>query len=78
MKLVFCGTPRFAVPSLERLAASGFDVQLVVTQPDRPQGRGMEMAAPPVKQAAQKMKMPVIQPDRIKKNEEFQNQLTRL
>jgi methionyl-tRNA formyltransferase len=78
MKLVFCGTPQFAVPSLERLAACGLDVQLVVTQPDRPQGRGMEMAAPPVKQAAQKLKLPVIQPERIKKNEEFQNQLTRL
>jgi methionyl-tRNA formyltransferase len=78
MKVVFCGTPRFAVPSLERLAASGFDVQLVVTQPDRPQGRGMELAAPPVRQAAQKLNLPVIQPERIKKNEEFQKQLTDL
>jgi methionyl-tRNA formyltransferase len=78
MKLVFCGTPQFAVPSLERLALSGFDVQLVVTQPDRPQGRGMEMAAPPVRQAAQRLKLPVIQPDRIRKNEEFQNQLADL
>ena len=78
MKLVFCGTPQFAVPSLERLAASGFDVQLVVTQPDRPQGRGMELAAPPVKQAAQKLKLPVIQPEKIKKDEEFQKQLTDL
>ena len=40
MKLVFCGTPLFAVPSLERLAAAGFELQLVVTQPDRPQGAG--------------------------------------
>jgi methionyl-tRNA formyltransferase len=78
MKLVFCGTPLFAVPSLERLAASGFDVQLVVTQPDRPQGRGMELAGPPVKQAAQKLNLPIIQPERIKKNEEFQKQLTDL
>jgi methionyl-tRNA formyltransferase len=78
MKLVFCGTPQFAVPSLERLAASGFDVQLVVTQPDRPQGRGMELAAPPVKQAAQKLNLPVIQPEKIRKNEEFQKQLTDL
>jgi len=50
MKLVFCGTPMFAVPSLERLAAAGFEIQLVVTQPDRPQGRGMALTAPPVKQ----------------------------
>ncbi len=61
MKLVFCGTPLFAVPSLEQLVAAAFDVQLVVTQPDRPQGRGMEIAAPPVKQAAQKLGLPVLQ-----------------
>jgi methionyl-tRNA formyltransferase len=78
MKLVFCGTPQFAVPSLEQLAASGFDVHLVVTQPDRPQGRGMELTAPPVKQAAQKLRLPVIQPEKIKKNEDFQKQLTML
>ncbi|HZS27261.1 MAG TPA: methionyl-tRNA formyltransferase [Candidatus Angelobacter sp.] len=75
MKLVFCGTPQFAVPTLERLAATGFNVQLVVTQPDRPQGRGMELAAPPVKQSALKLGLPVIQPEKIKKNEEFQAQL---
>ncbi len=49
MKLVFCGTPLFAVPTLERLAAAGHELQLVVTQPDRPQGRGMELTAPPGK-----------------------------
>jgi methionyl-tRNA formyltransferase len=75
MKLVFCGTPQFAVPSLERLAVQGFEVQLVVTQPDRPQGRGMQLTAPPVKQAAIRLGIPVIQPDKIRKNEEFQNQL---
>lgn len=78
MKLVFCGTPHFAVPSLERLVAAGFNVQLVVCQPDRPQGRGMELAAPPVKQAAQKFGLPVVQPEKIRKNEEFQKQLTDL
>ncbi len=72
MKLVFCGTPDFAVPSLERLAAAGYDIPLVVTQPDRPQGRGMELAAPPVKQSALKLQLPVLQPEKIKKNEEFQ------
>ncbi|HEY2496285.1 MAG TPA: methionyl-tRNA formyltransferase [Candidatus Angelobacter sp.] len=75
MKLVFCGTPQFAVPSLERLAAAGFEIQLVVTQPDRPQGRGMTLTAPPVKQSALKLDLPVIQPEKIKKNEEFQAQL---
>ena len=78
MKLVFCGTPQFAVPTLERLAAAGFDIQLVVTQPDRPQGRGMELAAPPVKQSALKLGLPVIQPEKIKKNEEFQARLRAL
>jgi methionyl-tRNA formyltransferase len=78
MKLVFCGTPQFAVPSLKRLVAAGFEVQLVVTQPDRPQGRGMQLAAPPVKQAAQELKLPVIQPEKIKANQDFQNQLKQL
>jgi methionyl-tRNA formyltransferase len=78
MKLVFCGTPQFAVPSLERLAAAGFELQLVVTQPDRPQGRGMELTAPPVKQSALKLSLPVIQPEKIKKNDDFQSRLAAL
>lgn len=78
MKVVFCGTPQFAVPSLKRLTAAGFDVQLVVTQPDRPQGRGMQLAAPPVKQAARELKLPVIQPEKIKTNQELQHQLKQL
>lgn len=78
MKLVFCGTPTFAVPSLERLASAGFEIQLVVTQPDRPQGRGMVLTAPPVKQSALKLGLPVIQPEKIKKNEEVQAQLKAL
>ena len=52
LNLVFCGTPAFAVPTLERLVEAGFPVPLVVTQPDRPNGRGMELALSPVKQAA--------------------------
>src|SRR5438270_6717976 len=78
MKLVFCGTPMFAVPSLERLAAAGFELQLVVTQPDRPQGRGMTLTAPPVKQSALKLGLPLVQPEKIKKNEEFRTQLEAL
>jgi len=75
MKLVFCGTPQFAVPSLERLVSAGHDVQLVVTQPDRPQGRGMERAAPPVKQTAVSLGLPVTQPEKIKNNHEFRAQI---
>lgn len=78
MKLVFCGTPQFAVPSLERLVSAGHDVQLVVTQPDRPQGRGMERAAPPVKQTAVSLGLPVTQPEKIKNNHEFRAQLAAL
>jgi methionyl-tRNA formyltransferase len=78
MKLVFCGTPQFAVPSLERLVQTGFDLCLVLSQPDRPQGRGMELAAPPVKQSALSLGLPVIQPEKIKKNAELQQQLAAL
>src|SRR5215510_4803113 len=78
MKLVFCGTPQFAVPSLEKLAAAGFDLRLVVTQPDRPQGRGLELAASPVKQTALKHSLPITQPERIKNNTEFRERLEQI
>jgi methionyl-tRNA formyltransferase len=73
--LVFCGTPNFAVPTLESLVAAGFRVHLVVTQPDRPKGRGLELVASPVKQTALKLNLPVTQPARIKTNDEFRAQL---
>lgn len=76
LDLVFCGTPRFAVPTLERLAAAGHRIHLVVTQPDRPKGRGLELVASPVKQSALKLNLPTSQPERIKTNEEFRAQLT--
>ena len=78
MNLIFCGTPRFAVPSLEKLAASGHRIHLVVTQPDRPKGRGLELVASPVKESALKLNLPVTQPDRIRNNESFRAQLTAL
>ena len=70
MKLVFCGTPQFAVPTLEALIQT-HEIALVVTQPDRPQGRGLELAAAPVKQTAQKHGFRIEQPDKIKNNAEF-------
>ena len=76
LDLIFCGTPRFAVPALEKLAAAGHRIHLVVTQPDRPKGRGLELVASPVKQSALQLKLPITQPDRIKTNEEFRSQLT--
>jgi methionyl-tRNA formyltransferase len=76
MDLVFCGTPRFAVLTLEELVAAGFSVRLVVTQPDRPKGRGLELVASPVKESALKLNLPITQPERIKTNEEFRAQIT--
>ena len=78
MKLVFCGTPRFAVPTLEKLVTGGFEVPLVVTQPDKPRGRGLELAPSPVKSRALELGLPVVQPDKIKNNEEFRAQLAAL
>src|SRR5580693_9398232 len=75
MKLVFCGTPEFGVPTLEAVAAAGHEVALVVTQPDRAAGRGMELQVPPVKLAAMGMGIPVVQPEKIKNNAEFRTQL---
>jgi methionyl-tRNA formyltransferase len=76
--LVFCGTPQFAVPTLEELAEAGFQIHLVVTQPDRPKGRGLELVASPVKQCASRLGLPIVQPGRIRNNEHFQAQLTAL
>ncbi len=75
MVLVFCGTPRFAVPTLERLVAKGHSIPLVVTQPDRPRGRGMEVAVSPVKDAAIRLGIAVVQPVTIRNNTEFRAQL---
>jgi methionyl-tRNA formyltransferase len=75
MILVFCGTPQFAVPTLEKLVEAGHSVRLVVTQPDRPRGRGMEVAFSAVKDAANRLGIAVVQPVTIKNNTEFRDQL---
>src|SRR5499426_2336200 len=75
LNLVFCGTPKFAVPCLQRLIQSQFSVHLVVTQPDRPKGRGLELVASPVKQAALELGLPIYQPEKIKTNEELRAKL---
>jgi methionyl-tRNA formyltransferase len=69
MRLVFLGTPAFAVSTLEQIVAAGHEVLLVVTQPDRPRGRGRETAAPPVKEAAIRLGLPVYQPERVRRPE---------
>jgi methionyl-tRNA formyltransferase len=75
LKLVFCGTPQFAVPTLEALLAAGHEVALVVSQPDRPAGRDRQITAPPVKQAALAAGLAVTQPEKIRSNIEFRSQL---
>ena len=67
MRIVFCGTPEFAVPSLRRLAAEpGISVEAVITQPDRPRGRGQHVSSSPVKEAALAANLHVYQPETIK------------
>jgi methionyl-tRNA formyltransferase len=75
MNLVFCGTPQFAVPTLAELVAVGFQVRLVVSQPDRPRGRGMETFISPVKELAASLGLPITQPEKIKNNEDFRAEL---
>lgn len=75
MKLVFCGTPRFAVPTLEALIAAQHEIALVVTQPDKPVGRTQELQPPPVKQTALTANLPITQPEKIRNNAEFREQL---
>jgi methionyl-tRNA formyltransferase len=76
--LVFCGTPRFAVPTLEALVHAGYPVGLVVTQSDKPRGRGLALAPSPVKESALSLDLPITQPERIKNNDEFREQVTAL
>ncbi len=69
MRLVFLGTPPFAVPTLERIAAEGHEVIAVFTQPDRPKGRGQKDTMPAVKEAALALGIPVHQPERVRRAE---------
>lgn len=69
MKLVFMGTPAFAVPTLERTVEAGHQVLAVFTQPDRPKGRGQKDAMPPVKEAALRLGLVVQQPERVRRPE---------
>src|SRR5574337_1781676 len=65
MRVSFMGTPMFALPSLKALIAAGHDICLVVTQPDRPAGRGRVPTPPPAKLAAQKFRLPLLQPEKV-------------
>ena len=69
MRLVFFGTASFAVPSLQALLRTKHQVLALVTQPDRPKGRGRELTPPPVKEAAKALKIPILQPDSLQETE---------
>jgi len=74
LRIIFMGTPEFAVPSLEILIENKFNVVAVITAPDKPQGRGQKLTASPVKDCALKYSIPVLQPTNLK-SEEFLSEL---
>jgi methionyl-tRNA formyltransferase len=71
VKLVFCGTPQFAVPTLQQLLIAKHTVELVVTQPDRVRGRNQDPSPPPVKMFVQEMGISVVQPEKIRNNSDL-------
>src|SRR5205807_9564472 len=73
LRLLFCGTPQFAVPTLKHLLAQpDFEIAAVITQPDRPSGRGHETSFSPVKEIATANNLPVFQPEKIRAPESEQ------
>jgi|CZKF01.1.fsa_nt_gi methionyl-tRNA formyltransferase len=75
LRLIFCGTPQFAVPTLNAFIADGHEISLVVSQPDRPAGRDRQLTAPPVKLAALAAGLPIAQPETIRNNPQFRSQV---
>src|ERR1700712_852745 len=71
LRVVFAGTPEFAVAALAAIHAAGFQVPLVLTQPDRPAGRGMKLAASPVKRFALEHGLEVAQPTSLRRNGKY-------
>lgn len=70
MKVIFAGTPDFSAAALRAIVRAGFDVPLVLTQPDRPKGRGLQLQASPVKEAAIELGLTVAQPEKLRNNPE--------
>ena len=77
LRIVYMGTPEFAVPALEKLVAAGWNVIAVITAPDKPQGRGQKLVGSPVKEAAERLTIPVLQPSNLK-DPGFQQELKEL
>lgn len=78
MKIVFMGTPDFAKESLQAIYNSGHNILAVVTNPDRPKGRGMKLVASPVKEFAIDKNIKIYQPEKVRKNEKFINEIKKL
>jgi methionyl-tRNA formyltransferase len=77
LRIIYMGTPEFAVPALEKLVAAGWNVIAVITAPDKPQGRGQKLVGSPVKEAAERLEIPVLQPTNLK-DPGFQQELKEL
>lgn len=77
LRIIYMGTPEFAVPALEKLVAAGWNIIAVITAPDKPQGRGQKLVGSPVKEAAKKLDIPVLQPTNLK-DPGFQQELKKL
>ena len=78
MKVIFMGTPDFASESLKNLYEAGHEILAVVTNPDRPKGRGMKVIASPVKQYAIEKNLKIYQPEKVRKNQEFIDEIKNL
>ena len=76
ISIIFAGTPEFAVPALEKIYLAGFEIKLVLTQPDRKSGRGMNIKKSPVKQKSIELDIPVYQPEVLRNNKEAINKIT--
>ena len=76
ISIIFAGTPEFAVPALEKINLAGFEIKLVMTQPDRKSGRGMNVKKSPVKQKSIELDIPVYQPEVLTNNKEALNKIT--
>jgi len=72
LKIIFAGTPYFAVPTLQIINDSGFDIKCVLTQPDQKSGRGLKINPSPVKQLAEKLNIPIYQPETLKNTDVFE------
>lgn len=78
LRIVFMGTPDFAEKSLEKIYEAGYEIEAVVTNPDKPKGRGMKLIPSPVKQYAEEKGIKVLQPLKVKNNDEFINEIKRI